>query len=62
MLSSLEGGVCGWAGPGGGTAIRPLARNCWCSRPGRKLVEGRTCMLLALTPENRHALTAGSHM
>ena len=48
MLSSLEGGVWRWVGAeeGGGAAMRPLARYCWCSRPGRKLVEGTTCMLL----------------
>jgi hypothetical protein len=50
MLSSLEGGV--WVEGGveaGPEAMRPRARNCWCSSPGRKLLEGRTC-IVQLTP------------
>ena len=46
MLSSLDGGVVGSElGLEGTAGLRPLARNCWWSRPGRKGLGGITCIL-----------------
>ena len=46
MLSSLEGGVVGSElGLEGTAGLRPRARNCWWSRPGRKGLGGITCIV-----------------
>ena len=46
MLSSLDGGVVGSElGLEGTAGLRPRARNCWWSRPGRKGLGGITCIL-----------------
>ena len=46
MLSSLEGGVVGSElGLEGTAGLRPRARNCWWSSPGRKGLGGITCIL-----------------
>ena len=46
MLSSLEGGVVGSElGLEGTAGLRPRARNCWWSKPGRKGLGGITCIV-----------------